>query len=204
MLEVNLYFQLGFYIVYLVETDPVFSDRVMNKLKEWINRAKAMADTVTLPRSKSFNVGQGDPSQKENVRPNSPLSARDSANKRNKMVEQPDVIEGLALHIKATILAEKPNVKWDDIAGLQQAKAAFQEAVLYPIKYPNLFTGARSPWKGILLYGVTIIFSSEWTNGCIASRNRKDLSCKGMCYRSSSDILHSIFCRYYVEICRRI
>lgn len=161
MLEVNLDFQLRSYILCLVETNQIFANKVINKLKEWIARAKAMGDTITLTRSKSFNLGPTDPSQKENVRPESPLSARDSAHKRKKMIEQPDVIEDLAIHLKATILTEKPNVKWDDIAGLEQAKASLQEAVLFPIKYPHLFVGTRTPWKGILLYGVTIILAHE-------------------------------------------
>ncbi|KAJ7243076.1 AAA-domain-containing protein [Mycena rebaudengoi] len=41
----------------------------------------------------------------------------------------------------------------DDIAGLEGAKAALKEAVIVPIRFPALFTGARRPWKGILLYG---------------------------------------------------
>jgi len=53
------------------------------------------------------------------------------------------------------IVVEKPNVKWTDIAGLDSAKEALKEAVILPIKFPHLFTGKRTPWKGILLYGVS-------------------------------------------------
>lgn len=51
------------------------------------------------------------------------------------------------------IVKEKPNVKWSDVAGLEQAKASLQEAVLLPIKFPQFFTEERKPWRGILLYG---------------------------------------------------
>ena len=52
-----------------------------------------------------------------------------------------------------TIVSEKPNVKWEDIAGLHEAKKSLNEALIMPIKYPTFFTGNVQPWKGILLYG---------------------------------------------------
>lgn len=57
--------------------------------------------------------------------------------------------------LNQAIVAEKPNVKWDDVAGLELAKDALKEAVILPAKFPQLFTGNRKPWKGILLYGVS-------------------------------------------------
>ena len=36
------------------------------------------------------------------------------------------------------ILEEKPNVKWDDVAGLEGAKDALKEAVILPVKFPQV------------------------------------------------------------------
>ena len=55
--------------------------------------------------------------------------------------------------LAGAILQDRPNIKWDDVAGLEGAKEALKEAVLLPIKFPHLFQGKRQPWKGILLYG---------------------------------------------------
>ncbi len=43
--------------------------------------------------------------------------------------------------LEDAIVIEKPNVKWDDIAGLENAKAALREAVILPIKFPEIFVG---------------------------------------------------------------
>ncbi|KAI5789827.1 P-loop containing nucleoside triphosphate hydrolase protein [Pyronema domesticum] len=56
--------------------------------------------------------------------------------------------------LSGAILTEKPNIRWEDVAGLDQAKEALKEAVILPIKFPQLFNkGNRKPWRGILLYG---------------------------------------------------
>ena len=55
--------------------------------------------------------------------------------------------------LQGAILTDKPNIKWEDVAGLEGAKEALKEAVILPIKFPHLFVGKRQPWKGILLYG---------------------------------------------------
>ena len=55
--------------------------------------------------------------------------------------------------LSGCLVTETPNVKWSDVAGLEKAKEALKEAVVLPIRFPQLFQGKRKPWKGILLYG---------------------------------------------------
>merc|ERR1712093_900064 len=35
----------------------------------------------------------------------------------------------------------------------ENAKSLLKEAVVMPLKYPQLFTGLLAPWKGVLLFG---------------------------------------------------
>ncbi|MBI3033270.1 AAA family ATPase [Candidatus Woesearchaeota archaeon] len=52
------------------------------------------------------------------------------------------------------VLVEIPNVKWNDIGGLDEVKQELKEAVEWPLKFPDAFKrlGVKPP-KGILLYG---------------------------------------------------
>ncbi|MEO9296144.1 MAG: CDC48 family AAA ATPase [Nitrososphaera sp.] len=52
------------------------------------------------------------------------------------------------------VIIQKPNVKWEDIGGLQQVKEELAEAIEWPLKHAELFAEADVlPPKGILLYG---------------------------------------------------
>lgn len=56
--------------------------------------------------------------------------------------------------IADTIISERPNVKMSEVAGLENAKQAISDAIIAPMKHPELFKGkARQPWRGILFYG---------------------------------------------------
>ncbi len=52
------------------------------------------------------------------------------------------------------VFIEVPDVKWDDVGGLEDIKRRLMEAIEWPLKYPELFARAKTtPPKGILLYG---------------------------------------------------
>jgi SpoVK/Ycf46/Vps4 family AAA+-type ATPase len=49
------------------------------------------------------------------------------------------------------IVKEKPNVRWEEVVGLEAAKKAIKEAIVYPVQRPDLFPLG---WpRGILLFG---------------------------------------------------
>ncbi len=52
------------------------------------------------------------------------------------------------------VYVEPPDVKWDDIGGLDNVKRELQEAVEWPLKYPSLYKELKHNIpKGILLHG---------------------------------------------------
>ena len=55
--------------------------------------------------------------------------------------------------LEREVVDTNPNVSFNDIAELSQAKKALQEAVLLPLIIPDYFKGIRRPWRGVLLYG---------------------------------------------------
>ncbi|CAI0457617.1 unnamed protein product [Linum tenue] len=62
---------------------------------------------------------------------------------------EPSLIE----HVSNEIMERDPNVRWDDIAGLDHAKKCVTEMVIWPLLRPDIFKGCRSPGRGLLLFG---------------------------------------------------
>jgi katanin p60 ATPase-containing subunit A1 len=55
--------------------------------------------------------------------------------------------------LERDILQKNPNIRWDDIADLSEAKRLLEEAVVLPMWMPDFFKGIRRPWKGVLMVG---------------------------------------------------
>ncbi|MFW6116959.1 MAG: AAA family ATPase [Thermoproteota archaeon] len=70
---------------------------------------------------------------------------------QNKVETQPKTEEGDKASYNELIMKEKPNVEWQQVVGLESAKKAIKEAIVYPVQRPDLFPLG---WpRGILLFG---------------------------------------------------
>ncbi|KAH0791456.1 Fidgetin-like protein 1 [Histomonas meleagridis] len=84
---------------------------------------------------------------------------KDNENKQNEAQppEEDERLRGVDKRlieiIEQEILISTPNVKWDDVAGLEEAKSAVNEAIILPMHHPQYFTGLRKPPRGVLFFG---------------------------------------------------
>ncbi|GAB2269446.1 Katanin p60 ATPase-containing subunit A1 [Dionaea muscipula] len=91
--------------------------------------------------------GSGKPSGKGDA---SNGDSEDGKSKRGQY-EGPDA--DLAAMLERDVLDSSPGVRWDDVAGLTEAKRLLEEAVVLPLWMPEYFQGIRRPWKGVLMFG---------------------------------------------------
>ena len=71
-----------------------------------------------------------------------------------KMQDFVDVVNEMEPSAMREVFVEVPDVKWQDIGGLEAVKQELREAVEWPLKYQGVFAYAdATPPKGILLYG---------------------------------------------------
>jgi vacuolar protein-sorting-associated protein 4 len=119
--------------------NPQMRNLCKKNIEEYVERAKILKSHLGGPRSARYAA-------KPSVTQDEGSADSDSGAVSSEEQELIDSISG-------TIVTESPNVKWDDIAGLDNVKQALREAIVLPIAKPQLFTGARKPWSGILLFG---------------------------------------------------
>ncbi|KAH8151722.1 uncharacterized protein LAJ45_04344 [Morchella importuna] len=125
------------------EKNPKMKESIRTKAAEYMERAEKLKTHL------SENTNKKKPSK---LGANGSTSNSGGKNDQDEDTMDPES-KKLRGALAGAILTEKPNVRWEDVAGLEGAKEALKEAVILPIKFPHLFTGKRKPWKGILLYG---------------------------------------------------
>ncbi|MFX0047952.1 MAG: AAA family ATPase [Candidatus Hermodarchaeota archaeon] len=120
--------------------NPIMIRKCHDQIEQYLDRANVLKAHLSGPKAR-----RGRPS----ARPSEPKEGETKADEGQYSAEEQEIIDS----ISGTILTESPDVKWTDIAGLEGSKQALREAIVLPIMKPKLFTGARKPWSGILLFG---------------------------------------------------
>ena len=109
------------------EKSPKIKEAVTQKCMERAEEIRAILD----------NGGSGPaPSGDATVASQSKTKSKGEVGKDAEDLEQAKLRAGL----DSVIIREKPNMKWSDVAGLESAKQALQEAVILPVKFPQFFT----------------------------------------------------------------
>ncbi|KAI9012158.1 P-loop containing nucleoside triphosphate hydrolase protein [Phycomyces nitens] len=125
------------------EKNDRFREPIRKRFVEYLDRAEMLKELLNENdrKKQQESVGANGGSKKKKAEAGSDDGEEDADMKK------------MRSNLTGAILTEKPNVSWDDVAGLEGAKEAIKEAVILPIKFPHFFTGKRKPWRGILLYG---------------------------------------------------
>ncbi len=131
----------------LVKLVQIYPDYKLNKVymeraNAYQNRIKALQMSHGLEEergSQSDNAGRLEPSNGHGGKPSAPGS-KSSGN-----------VETLKADFDDLVIKEKPNVSWGEVIGLEDAKRAIRESIVYPMKRADLFPLG---WpRGILLHG---------------------------------------------------
>lgn len=128
-------------IKYEAQSDKA-KESIRQKCIQYLERAEKLKQYVNGKKKKPVKAGESGPNDQKGGGSKDSDSDDDDPEKKK--------MQG---KLEGAIIEEKPNIKWSDVAGLDAAKESLKEAVILPIKFPHLFTGKRTPWRGILLFG---------------------------------------------------
>ena len=130
----------------LVKLVHLYPDYRLNK--QYTERAMAYQERVKAIQQAHGLLPQDQP-QEEEWTPQSkgsPGNANGPASGSG-----PQVVQQLKASFQELVVTEKPDVKWDDVVGLEDCKQAIRESIVFPFLRPDLF---KLGWpRGILLYG---------------------------------------------------
>ncbi|MHA1521360.1 MAG: AAA family ATPase [Promethearchaeota archaeon] len=121
----------------------------IDKAKQYFRRA----DALTNIGKKKVKVPSGGKGKGKKSSRGADSDKSDGDDEDGEDSEMSDEEKELRKTIEGTIMTERPTVTWGDVAGMEKPKQAIREAVVLPMAHPELFTGARKPWRGILLFG---------------------------------------------------
>jgi fidgetin-like protein 1 len=155
-----------------IKRKPVISSSspvVPVSIKKGLSRDRRSLDVDSSSISESEVAPRQSPQRKEDHVPaDLTLPAQDSTEddeekqaksawekKKRSILKQlpPGVDTAAAKAIFNEIVVQGDEVHWSDVAGLEVAKNALREAVVYPFLRPDLFMGLREPARGMLLFG---------------------------------------------------
>ncbi|MEW6604986.1 MAG: AAA family ATPase [Thermoproteota archaeon] len=134
----------------LVKLVQIYPDYKLNKVymeraNAYQNRIKALQMSHGLeeeerPAPTNIDNSKHEPSNGHGAKPAAQSGSSKSAN-----------VETLKADFDDLVMKEKPNVSWNEVIGLEDAKRAIRESIVYPMKRADLFPLG---WpRGILLYG---------------------------------------------------
>jgi SpoVK/Ycf46/Vps4 family AAA+-type ATPase len=132
----------------LVKLVQIYPDYKLNKIymeraSSYQNRIKALQMSNPLYDSDTIKAGQFD--QKPANPTNSILNNMQSAKRK---IEPKG---GYNLDFEELLMTDKPKVSWNEVIGLEDAKRAMRESIVYPTIRPDLLPLGWA--RGILLFG---------------------------------------------------
>ena len=100
------------------------------------------------------NNPQTQPQNIQNKNPQNPQNSNSQNPQKKDNNDKGTVVSNdLREKVLSEIVDSKPGVKFSDVVGLDGAKQILKEIIIIPNLRPDLFTGLRSPPRGLLLFG---------------------------------------------------
>lgn len=118
-----------------------------------VNEPTKLEFSSRSSKTGSFTVAPPDEASQDSPSLQSAITTLDLRVNHFKKHLPKGVDENAAKQIFNEIVVQGDEVHWDDVAGLDIAKKALKEAVVYPFLRPDLFMGLREPARGMLLFG---------------------------------------------------